>query len=142
MNIKHALPLAVILAALPLEIQHNGGAKIGISEANAQQMGSDPWNYSRGSRGFWANYQAIRRSQQDIGGDGSGAEVSYYLETTNTNVSSTAIANQSIVNQTLGDGATGMVGTNLNQASAGDQTADTSSSTDITDNSTNTVAGE
>lgn len=133
MIFKHALPLAAILAVLPVGA---GQHLVGIAEAQAQQMGTDPWNYSRASRGFAANYQAIRRSQQGggggVGGNGSGAEVTYYFETTNTHVSSTAIANQSIINQTLGDGANGVVDTNLNQGSAGDQTADTAATSTTT----------
>jgi hypothetical protein len=135
---KHAFVLAVALAALPLAVQPDpaGGGVLALAVARAQQMGNDPWNYSRGNRGFWANYQAVKKSQDDAlaagggsgggsGGGGSGTEVYQYYSVTN----STAIANQNIVTQTLGDGATGYIGNHVGQDSMGNQTAHATSDT-------------
>lgn len=126
MVFKHAFFLAAALAALPLVVQPDpaGGGALGFATASAQQMGNDPWNYNRGNRGFWANYQAVKKSQEEAGGGGSGGggsgtEVYQYYSVTN----STAIANQNIVTQTLGDGATGYIGNHVKQDSIGNQTA-------------------
>lgn len=110
--------LLVALAAGPVLAAHG---------AAAQLMGNEAWNYNRGSKGFWANYQAVRKSQdaQGVGGGGSGTEVTQFYAVTN----STSIANQSVVNQTVGNNASGMVGNNLNQGSSGNQTADAGGST-------------
>lgn len=143
MVFKHAFLLAAALAALPLAVQPDpaGGGALGLATARAQQMGNDPWNYNRSTRGFWANYQAVKKSQEDAaaaagsGGGGSGAEVYQYYSVTN----STAIANQNIVTQTLGDGAVGHIGNYVTQDSIGNQTAtataETNSNPTITNNS-------
>lgn len=141
MVIKNAFLLAAALAALPLALQPDllGAGPLGLAEARAQLMGNEAWNYSRGSRGFWANYQAVRKSQDGAvgggaGGGGSGAEVNQYYSVTN----STAIANQNVITQTLGDGATGIVGNHVTQDSLGNQTATSDAASTInpiTDNS-------
>ncbi|CAA7625157.1 hypothetical protein [Magnetospirillum sp. UT-4] len=131
MVFKRAFLLAIGLAALPLALaDHPAGLR--LAGAQAQLMGNDPWNYSRASRGFWANYQAVKKSQEDAaggaatatgaGGGGSGGEVNQYYSVTN----STAIANQNIINQTLGDGATGVIDNWTHQDSMGNQTAEAS----------------
>lgn len=133
MVFKHAFLLAAALAALPLVVQPDpaGGGALGFATASAQQMGNDPWNYNRGNRGFWANYQAVKKSQEEAGGGGgaggggSGYEVNQYYSVTN----STAIANQNIVTQTLGDGAVGHIGNYVTQESVGNQTAKATSDT-------------
>lgn len=143
MVFRKAFLLAAGLSAVPLAMQPDLARPLAIVAADAQQMGNDPWNYSRGSRGFWANYQAVKKSQSasgGAGGGGSAAEVMYYYS------SSTAIANQQIVNQQLGDGATGVVDASANQMANGNQTAEVQSTTnhnptEFTDNSTNTFPG-
>lgn len=143
MVFTRAFFLAAALVAMPLAFQAElaGTGPIALTMAEAQQMGNDPWNYSRGSRGFWANYQAVKKSQESsagAGGGGTGAEVMYYYS------SSTAIANQQIINQELGDNTTGIIDANANQMANGNQTAEVQSTTnhnpaEFTDNSTNTV---
>ncbi len=130
MVFRNALALAAGLAVLPLAFHPDpaGGGPITLVTALGQQMGNDPWNYPRASRGFWANYQAVKKSQESgvaggAGGGGSGAEVLYYYS------SSTAIANQQIINQTLGDNTTGVIDTQTNQVSDGNQTAEVDSTT-------------
>lgn len=136
MVIKHALLLAAALAALPLAFQPD----FTLTKAQAQLMGNESWNYTRGSRGFWASYQAVRKSQDGAGGGsgggGTGIEVTQYTTITN----STAIANQNVVTQTLGSGATGVIGNHVGQDAVGDQSARTRAETNvITDNSQNVL---
>lgn len=146
MVFRNAFLLAAGLAALPLAFHPDpaDGGPVALAAAFGQQMGNDPWNYPRATRGFWANYQAVRKSQDGgvaggAGGGGSGAEVLYYHS------SSTAIANQQIINQNLGDNTTGVIDTQTNQVSDGDQTAEVQSTTNhspttLSDNSTNTYS--
>ncbi|MEW5727879.1 MAG: hypothetical protein AB1918_08650, partial [Pseudomonadota bacterium] len=121
MVFRNAFLLAAGLAALPLAFHSDpaDGGPVGLATAFGQQMGNDPWNYPRATRGFWANYQAVKKSQDGVaggaGGGGSGAEVLYYYS------SSTAIANQQIINQDLGDNTTGVIDTQTNQVSDGNQ---------------------
>lgn len=133
--IVRAILLAAALAAAPLALNPDpaAGGPLALLTARAQLMSNDPWNYSRGSRGFWANYQAVKKSQQSAGdatatgagGGGSGQEVIYYYS------SSTAIANQTVINQEVGDGATAVIDGHITQDSNGNQTADVQTNSSV-----------
>lgn len=139
MTFDKVMLLAAGLAAVPVAVQFDaeGQGAVAVVAARAQQMGNDPWNYNRASRGFWANYQAVRRNQQETGGGagggGSGAEVIYYYS------SSTAIANQQVINQQLGDGATGVIDNNTHQGSVGNQHSDVTSTSTTNNNPATTI---
>lgn len=109
-----------------------------VQQAAAQQMGRQPWGWSR-NKSLAAQFQHADRNGHGSGGGGGAGNVTQYV--TNYNSSSTAIGNYTQIEQILSGNAQGSLDYLANQKSTGNQGADAQTDVEI-NNSVAEASGE
>lgn len=138
---KHPFIVIALAAAATLGLE--SGPFPVFSEAQAQQMGNQPWGFNPRNRSLAAQFQF---QDKLVNGNGHGssnsdglAALNQYVTTYNS--SSTSIGNLNEVTQILSGGSTGTVGQSTDQWSQGSQGS--SASTDVQiDNSVEITTGD